>query len=60
MDCEGYEPNVIVGAMDTIERFRPVISLETCNDEIKLLLSQFGYVQKLTVGSDTIFAVEER
>lgn len=60
LDCEGYEPNVIAGAMDTIERLRPVISLETCNDEIKLLLSQFGYVQKLTVGSDTIFAVEER
>lgn len=58
LDCEGYEPNVILGAMDTIERFRPVISLETTNGETEAMLSQFGYSHKLSVGSDKIFAVE--
>ena len=58
LDCEGYEPNVILGAMDTIERFKPVISLETTNGETEAMLSQFGYSHKLSVGSDKIFAVE--
>jgi FkbM family methyltransferase len=58
LDCEGYEPNVILGALDTIERFKPVISLETTNGETEAMLSQFGYTHKLTVGSDKIFAVE--
>jgi FkbM family methyltransferase len=58
LDCEGYEPNIIVGAMNTIERFKPVISLETTNQETDLILTQFGYIHKLSVGSDKIFAVE--
>jgi len=29
LDCEGYEPNVIAGGMDTISRFLPVITMET-------------------------------
>jgi FkbM family methyltransferase len=43
LDCEGYEPNVIVGAMDTITTFLPVITLETCNLEIEQLLLPLGY-----------------
>ena len=58
LDYEGYEPNVILGAMDTIERFKPVVSLETTNSETDALLSQFGYTHRLTVGSDKIFAVD--
>lgn len=58
LDCEGYEPNVILGALDTIERFKPVLTLETTNHETEMLLSQFGYKHKRTVGSDKIFAVE--
>jgi FkbM family methyltransferase len=58
LDCEGYEPNVIMGATETIEKFKPVISLETTNEETELILSQFGYTHKLSVGSDKIFAVE--
>ena len=58
LDCEGYEPNVILGAMDTIERFKPVISLETTNGETEAMLNQFGYTYKLSVGSDKIFAVD--
>jgi FkbM family methyltransferase len=58
LDCEGYEPNIIMGAMDTIERFKPVISLETTNGETEMILKQFGYEHKMSVGSDKIFAVE--
>ena len=58
LDCEGYEPNIIVGALETIEKFKPVISLETTNGETESILSQFGYTHKLTVGSDKIFAVD--
>ena len=58
LDCEGYEPNIILGAMDTIAKFKPVISLETTNGETEMLINQFGYVHKLTVGSDKIFAVD--
>jgi FkbM family methyltransferase len=58
LDCEGYEPNIIVGAMDTISRFKPVISLETANRETDAILIEFGYTHKLSVGSDKIFAVE--
>jgi len=58
LDCEGYEPNIIVGATQTISQFRPVISLETANGETELILKEFGYSHKLTVGSDKIFAVD--
>jgi len=43
LDCEGYEPNIIVGAMDTISKYRPVITLETCTAEIDMLLVPIGY-----------------
>lgn len=58
LDCEGYEPNIIVGALNTIERFKPVISLETTNGETEMILKQFGYHAKMSVGSDKIFAVD--
>ena len=43
LDCEGYEPTVIVGAMETILQFKPVITLETCTIEIEQLLNPLGY-----------------
>jgi len=60
LDCEGYEPNVIVGAMETIMQYRPVITLETFHIEIEELLFPLGY--KEIAGSfghiDRCFAVE--
>jgi FkbM family methyltransferase len=43
LDCEGYEANVIVGAMETIFQFKPVITLETMTPEIEQLLFPLGY-----------------
>lgn len=60
LDCEGYEPNVIIGAMETIIQFKPVITLETFRIEIEELLFPLGY--KEIAGSfghiDRCFAVE--
>jgi FkbM family methyltransferase len=43
LDCEGYEPNVIVGAMETIIQYKPVITLETVDKAIEELLYPLGY-----------------
>lgn len=59
LDCEGYEPNVVLGAMETISTFKPVIILETYNDEIGQLLTPLGYSIKGTIGHvDRILAVD--
>lgn len=43
LDVEGYEYNVIQGAIHTIEKFKPVIILETYSNSIARKLNQFGY-----------------
>lgn len=59
LDCEGYEPNVVLGAMDTITKFKPVISLETMDNTIEQLLFPLGYTNKGQFGHiDKIFSVE--
>jgi FkbM family methyltransferase len=59
LDCEGYEPNVILGAMETITIFKPVIIVETYTDEIGQLLSPLGYSIKGTIDHfDKILAVD--
>jgi FkbM family methyltransferase len=60
LDCEGYEPNVIAGAMETISKFLPVITLETVNEEINTLLSPLGYkkIDGHFGHADKLFAVK--
>ena len=60
LDCEGYEPNVIAGGMETISRFLPVITMETVNEEISMLLSPLGYkqIQGHFGHADKLFAVK--
>ena len=60
LDCEGYEPNVIVGGMETISRFLPVITMETVNEEITMLLDPLGYknIQGHFGHADKLFAVK--
>ena len=59
LDCEGYEPKVIRGAINTIEKFRPVISMETTDASTEELLHKLGYIHMVTVGADKIFAVKD-
>lgn len=54
LDVEGYEPNVIAGALETINKFKPVISCEN-GGSVSQLLQTLGYEQKESVGADTIF-----
>ena len=43
LDCEGYEPNIIAGALQTIGQFKPVISVETCTPQLMSMLATWGY-----------------
>lgn len=54
LDVEGYEPKVIQGALETIRKFRPVISCENGGSVWDVLIN-LGYKQAEIVGSDTIF-----
>lgn len=56
-DMEGYEPSALMGAMGTIQKFRPVICLETRNvmDASHVLLSSWGYQVASETRNDTVF-----
>lgn len=57
LDIEGYEPAALMGAAQTIAKYRPVISLETRNeaDSSHLILTGWGYRIASKVINDTIF-----
>lgn len=57
LDVEGYEDRIIRGAAQTIERFKPVVSMETVNRQSEAFLMNFGYQQVEKVGADKIFAI---
>lgn len=56
LDTEGYEYNILQGAVDTIRRCEPVISVEDNKDSISNLLKSYGYTAMMTINRDTIFA----
>jgi FkbM family methyltransferase len=43
LDVEGFEAHVIYGARQTIEKFKPVIALETMTMQITDYLTSIGY-----------------
>lgn len=43
LDCEGFEPLVIVGAQETIRRYLPVITTETVTKQMEDFLFPLGY-----------------
>ncbi len=57
LDCEGYEPLVIRGALDTIERCRPVLCIEAPRGGLLGLLDSLGYAKVGQAGRnpDVIF-----
>jgi len=57
LDIEGYEPAALLGAIKTIEKFRPVICLETKNpgDQSQILLTSWGYKSVAETRFDTVF-----
>jgi FkbM family methyltransferase len=56
-DIEGYEPSALLGAAGTIQKFRPVICLETKNvqDGSHIILTGWGYQVASGTRNDTIF-----
>ena len=57
LDVEGYEINILRGAIDTIAKFKPVVIVEDTNEEIEELLNKYGYTKRSTTHRDTIYAV---
>jgi FkbM family methyltransferase len=57
LDIEGYEHYALLGALDTIEKFKPTIFTERDNADIENLLTTYGYVKRGKTASDVIFTV---
>jgi FkbM family methyltransferase len=57
LDTEGYEFNILQGALSCIDQHRPVIAVEDCNEKIVNLLQPYGYSVKEKVGRDTVLSV---
>lgn len=55
LDVEGHEYSVILGALNNIQKFKPVISCERGTDSIFNILKSFGYVIAEQVGADIIY-----
>lgn len=57
LDTEGFEYNILLGAKNTIEKFKPLISLEDSNAKIENYLFEFGYEKIADVHRDSIYKV---
>lgn len=55
LDIEGYEVHAIKGALETIKKFKPVISMETVIQETDQMLTNIGYKMVNQVVSDKIY-----
>lgn len=59
LDVEGYEAQALLGARETLDKFKPVVCLESDNQNIENFLAGFGYTKKeyLRYASDTVYTV---
>lgn len=57
LDIEGYEYQALLGAMETIKKFKPVICLEWFENQQQLseIMEQFNYQQVADFKSDRVF-----
>lgn len=59
LDVEGYEINILKGAIETIKKYKPGIACENgLNNSITEFMAEMGYNPIITVGADTIYAAE--
>jgi hypothetical protein len=69
LDVEGYEFNALLGAIETIKKFKPVLCIEFCekwlnryntnSENVLNLLNKLNYKLVDTHGSDRIFISNE-
>lgn len=69
LDVEGYELNALLGAVETIKKYKPVLCIEFCekwlnrynadSDKILGLLNDLNYFHIETYGVDKIFVSNE-
>jgi FkbM family methyltransferase len=57
LDIEGYEVEALNGAMKTIEKYKPVIMVESPRDKIADMLAPFGYKLVARSFSDGFYKV---
>jgi FkbM family methyltransferase len=57
LDLEGYEIHALKGAIETIQRCKPVIQCENGNNAILEFLQQFGYQAVAQSKADTFYKV---
>ncbi len=59
LDVEDFEPSVLAGAIETIKRCKPIISVERGRrfEESKTILETLGYVEYDTNVADTLFYI---
>ena len=55
VDCQGHETQVVQGATQTIERFRPTLQLEQPDTELQGILHDLDYALHSTAGKDWIW-----
>lgn len=55
LDTEGHEFKCLLGAKNTLQKFKPVVSVERCTNEISDLLHGLGYAHFCGVEMDSIF-----
>lgn len=63
LDIERHELFALMGAIETIEKFRPVIILEgpeTTNNACNIILEQLGYEFVARAGQDSVFKYSAR
>jgi FkbM family methyltransferase len=59
LDVEGWESDVIRGAINTIEKYKPVLITEKAGNEISDLLNGFGYNGHTRSKMDTIHTIKD-
>lgn len=58
LDTEGYEIKILQGGKNTIERFKPLISVEDTNMMIEEFLTPLGYKKLFSIDRDTFYKCE--
>lgn len=56
VDCQGHETQIVQGAEQTIQHYRPTLQLEQPSTELQGILHDLNYALVATVGKDWIWS----